>query len=153
MDTPTPAGINEQQVWGGTIFHYPDSSGTLNVKQPALVGPQDPGSVIPPSSQAHIVASSSDDLFHPVPGGPSFVTYHLPPVPNKTAYNLPFSNHFPVNWSHLSQPPVCFLPYPTSASSYNNPAFTIPSQDFSQLNYQPNTSHFQPPSSTVPLYH
>jgi hypothetical protein len=149
MNTPTPAGVNEQQVWGGTVFHYPDSSSNLNIEQPTLAGPQDPGSVIPSSSQAGIIASSSDDLFHPDPGGPSFVPYRLPPVPNIPAYNLPLPNHIPVNRSHLSQPPVHYLPYPSSNSSYNNPAFTIPSQNFPQ----PNTSHFQPPSSTVPSYH
>src|ERR1700678_3293962 len=153
MDTPTPVGTNEQQVWGGNVYRYPDPSGTLTVEQAAHVDPPDPGSVLPPSSQAHLLASSSDDLFHPVPGGPSFVPYRLPPVPNNTAYTLPFSNHIPVNRSHLSQPPVRFLPYPTSASSYNNPAFTIPSQDFSQPNYQQHPSHFQPVSSAVPLYH
>src|ERR1700678_1840483 len=153
MDTPTPVGTNEQQVWGGNVYRYPDPSGTLTVEQAAHVDPPDPGSVLPPSSQAHLLASSSDDLFHPTPGGPSFVPYRLPPVPNNPTYTLPFSHHIPVNRSHLSQPPVCFLPYPTSASSYNNPAFTIPLQAFSQPYFQQTPSSFQPPSSAVPSYH
>lgn len=163
MDTPTPAGVNEQHIWGGTVFNYPDSTSNLNVGQPSHVGPLDslPQAVIPPSSQAHILASSSDDLFHPDVGGPTFVPYRLPPVPNIHAYNLPYSHfshnpsHIPNNRNHLSQPPAHFLPYPSSTSSYNNPAFQIPPQVLPQQNYQQNFNVplSQPPLSTAPPYH
>jgi hypothetical protein len=155
MDTPTPAGINEQHVWGGTVYHYPDSSSNLNIEQPALVGPQDPAPAFPPSSQVPFIASSSDDLFHPDSGGPSFVPYRLPPVPNIHAYNpnYPHFSQIPNNRNHLSQPPR-FLPYSPSVSSYNNPNFIIPPPHYPQQNYHQNSnqSHYQSPP-TNPPYH
>jgi hypothetical protein len=142
MDSPTPEGINEQHVWGGTVFQYPESTSNLHFNQTlaAFSDPQDPEPALSPSSQAHLLASSSDDVFHPDSGGPTFVPYRLPPVPNNHAYN-----HIPLNREHLSQPPPRFFPYPSSYSSYNNPAFTYPQQHNSYTpSYQP-LSYIPPP--------
>ena len=157
MDTPTPAALNEQHVWGGTVFTYPDSSSNLNIEQPALLGYQTQAPVLSPSSQARFIASSSDDLFHPVSanGGHSFSSYHLPPVPYHHAYNLPYPpltqhppvSHIPINRNHLSQPPTRPLPYPLPNSSYNNPTFTIsPQHDFPLPQQNSPSTLNEPPS-------
>ena len=65
-----------------------------------------------PLSQAGIIASSSDNLFHPVPNVPSSHVFNLPTV-------LSPSRH------HAYNRPQAF-PYHSPFSSYNNPTFTIP---------------------------
>jgi hypothetical protein len=74
-------------------------------------------------SHAGILASHSDDLFHPIHNftAPS-LPYRLPDIPSYPhyAYIPPFS-HVPLNRDHLS----C-LPPISSSSSYDNPNFTIP---------------------------
>ena len=163
--TPTPVGPIDQQHGGGIVFRPSDSSGNLPVEQPPLASHQDPTQAAPPSSQPHFLASSSDDLFHPDVGGPSYVPYRLPPVPNIQSYNLhyphlshnPPPSYIPNHRTHLSQPPPRILPYPSSASSYHNPTFTVPNP-----HYHPHSEHHpnitarplpQPISSSVPLYH
>jgi hypothetical protein len=131
MDPSTPTGFNEQQNWGGTTFRQtPDTNQTVTTGQTGLVsgGPQ---------SHAGILASTSDDLFHPIHNNsiPSF-PYTLPDVPfhqNRplnTAY-IPSFPHIPVNRDHLSHPPLPPHNFPVhSSSSYNNPNFTIPQPHF-----------------------
>lgn len=155
MYLSTPTDFNKQHVWGGTTFHQPLAP---------VIGNQDPASVLSPSSQARIVASSSDDLFHPE--SPSF-PHQLPPVSNNHAYTLPYPHlsrnhhisHIPLNRDHLSQPqarpfsysqPPAHLPaYPSS--SYNNPSF-IPQPEHPSHHYQPSSFHPQSePYSLGPL--
>ena len=78
----TPTNINNQQVWGGQSYPLGSSADT--------VGPQTQHTLLPrerqephfrSSSQAGFIASDSDDLFHPAPGGPSSRVFHLPDVP------------------------------------------------------------------------
>lgn len=117
----TPTNINNQQVWGGQSYPLGSSADT--------VGPQAQHTLLPrerqeprfrPSSQAGFIASDSDDLFHPAPGGPSSRVFHLPDVP------LPPHPRFRAysqssNTLH-SRP----LPHPSAFTSYNNPSFAIP---------------------------
>ena len=109
----TPLNLNEQHLWGGKRLQpFPDNSQTNDgdIEQTTIVGPgqQDPG--IRPSFQPGFIASSSDNLFHPVVGGPSSHAYHLPDIP---LHSYP---HY-----HPPRP----LPHPSS--SYNNPTFSVPS--------------------------
>ena len=89
---------------------------------------------IPTSSQAHMIASNSDDLFYPTSAGPSMHPYTLPAVPIQDLFlncayispscQHPRPSHIPVNREHLSHPP--FQPPHYSSTSYNNPSFIIP---------------------------
>jgi hypothetical protein len=76
-----------------------------------------------PLSQGGMIASSSDNVFHPVSNVPSSYVFSLPDVPLNHAYNPP----------NMSQRP---LPYHSPFSSYNNPMFTMPRHNLA------------PPSST-----
>jgi hypothetical protein len=117
MDSPTPAGLNEQQAWGGTTFHHAyDTDQTVTTGQTGLAngGPQ---------SHAGILASTSDDLFHPIHNNPiPPFPYTLPDVPYhqyhplNTAY-IPSFPHIPMNRDHLSRPPPPPLNFPTYPSS------------------------------------
>ena len=69
------------------------------------------------SPQGGIIASSSDDLFHPVSGIPTTSVYTLPDVP---------FNPNPHYHAYIQQPNRISRPLPTISSSYNNPSFTIP---------------------------
>lgn len=120
--------LNEQQAWGGQGFQH----NTLDVAQRGQV---DSGNV--PSSQAGFVASNSDDLFHPVSGGPSPYIFNLPDVP---------PNPHPYYNTYNCQSPRG-LQYPSSSSSYNNPTFTIP-----PLNFWNNQVHSPPQFLPSPVH-
>ena len=148
MDTSDPARFNEQHIWGGNTFHQQNSFNSDASGQPTLVGRHEPVAAVSgsASSQTRIIASSSDDLFHPASGGPPSHSYFLPPVPFH--HDQPISQ-IPVNRDHLSQPQHNSFPYYSLFSSYNNPSFQVPSS--SQQNSQPSsesTQSFVPPIST-----
>ena len=134
MDTPTPFGLDQQQAWGGSTFGQLGEGSSDNDGCTTLVGNQEPVASIPTSSQAHMIASNSDDLFYPTSSGPSVHPYTLPTVPvhdpfTNRAYispscQHPRPSHIPVNREHLSHPP--FQPPYFTSTSYNNPSFTIP---------------------------
>ena len=65
-----------------------------------------------PLSQARVIASSSDNLFHPVPDPPSSYAY-IPSNPRLHTYNPP----------NIFQHP---LPYHSPFTSYNNPNIAVP---------------------------
>ena len=72
-----------------------------------------------PSSQAGMIALSSDDLFHPIPGNPishTFTLHDVPfnPNPHYHAYNRQANTVRPLRPLH------------SISSSYNNPSFVIP---------------------------
>ena len=71
-----------------------------------------------PSSQRGIIASDSDDLFHPTPGAPSYVL-NLPELPLNPH---PYYNTYHQNMASLPR----HFPHPVSPTSYNNPSFAIP---------------------------
>ena len=120
MQTVTPPNLNDQHNWGGHAFHPPSvTSPTVDngLNQATIVAHGRHDTRAQPLSQAGVIASSSDNLFHPVPNIPSLSAFTLPPVPSN-----------PV--SHGYNPPDTFqhpLSYRSSLSSYNNPHFQIPS--------------------------
>ena len=128
-DMQTPPNLNDQQLWGGQRFQpvpptpsvapqAPSNSKASTVSdendQTTLTAWQDPP--VQSLSQAGLIASSSDNLFHPVATVPPSYVYSLPNVPS----NPRFHNYDPIN---TFQRP---LPYRSTRSSYNNPRFDIP---------------------------
>ena len=77
MDTSDPARFNEQHIWGGNTFHRQNSFNSDASGQLTLVGQHEPVAAVSgsTSSQTRIIASSSDDLFHPASGGPPSHSY------------------------------------------------------------------------------
>ncbi|KAF8804217.1 hypothetical protein BYT27DRAFT_7259650 [Phlegmacium glaucopus] len=158
MDTPTPSGLNEQHIWGGNLFQesFPDDN-----KQITLVGQQAVGTSMQ-SSQAHIIASDSDNLFYPITSGHSSVPFILPNVPYRPVLNSnytynqlsPHFSYIPINRDHLSEPlitrPLHNLPFTSQYSSYNNPGFLVQPKQYKH----PPSVHppfFQPPLTTNPI--
>lgn len=114
----SPLSFNDQQSWGGQRFR-PGPMGS-----PTAIDEQDPRTFVPHGRQdtqhqplplGGVIASSSDDLFHPVSHLPSSSVYALPDVPIPSRFRA--HNHSP-----FSRP----LPHPSSFTSYNNPSFAMP---------------------------
>ena len=135
--------MNEHHVWGGQNFQNiscgtPVNQGEHN--QTTLV----PTQILRPSSQAGIIASNSNNLFHPIPSNPISHTFTLPdvpfnPNPRYHAYNQQ------TNTLRLSQP------LPSTSSSYNNPTFTIPPPP--TLHNSPQITSMGPPPPALPHSH
>ena len=103
----TPTNLNDQHAWGGQPFHRIHSESSASVTeqdQTTMVvhGRQD--APVHPLSQAGVIASSSDNLFHPVPNVPSSHIFNLPTVlspsrhhvynrPQAFPYHSPFSSY------------------------------------------------------------
>ena len=126
---------------GGQPFQPPlaDSSLIVNEQDQATLvalGQQN-ANVVQPLSQADFISSSSDKKFRPLPKDPSAYVFKLP--------NVPSNPHFPAYSSVDTF--NCPVPYRSPFSSYNNPAFTVPSN-------QPHVFYNQAPLSPVnaPLY-
>ena len=98
----TPPNLNDQHAWGGKPFRHSilhsdhsDSSEAVLEKDHQTVSsavpeqdqtiigrvPQD-NAQVNPMSQAGFVASSSDNLFHPVTNVPSSHVFSLPNIPS-----------------------------------------------------------------------
>ena len=159
MSTPVPSGFDDQQIWGGQAFAQTGAADhSHQVHHPPVQVP----------SHAGILASSSDDLFHPNLNTVPFPSsYNLPEVPyhrNYPAY-MPLFPYIPVNREHLSQFPLPQNPHPLpnpAYTSYNNPNFIIPSpppfvpatpSPYINQNYQHHHQQYQnptlPPSAPV----
>ena len=114
-----PPNLNEQQTWGGVRYRPPSEpppTVTNERDQATLVARGRQETQDHPLSQQGVIASSSNNLFHPVPNAPSSYVFSLPKVlsnPRLRTYDAP--NTFPHPYSYRS-------PF----SSYNNPAFTVP---------------------------
>ena len=110
----TPTTLNNQQVWGGQDFCYVGSTAEADVQDRTFVLHENQESWFHPSSWVGIVASDSDDLFHPVSGGPLSQIFNLPHIsPHHHAYNRTMDT--------LNHKPLCH----PSVTSYNNPSFAI----------------------------
>ena len=133
MQTVTPPNLNDQHTWGGHAFCPPSATSPTvdnGLDQATIIAHGRHDTQAQPLSQAGVIASSSNNLFHPVPNIPSSSAFTLPPVPSNPPY-------------HAYNPPDTFqrpLPYRSSLSSYNNPHFQIPS------------SHTQAPLGPPPLF-
>ena len=130
MQTPH---LNDQQTWGGEHFHpVPPSPSTPSNEnnQTTLNAHGREDAPVQALSQGGILASSSDNLFHPIPNNIPPYVFSLPNIPS----NPRFNTFDPVN---TFQRP---LPYRSTRSSYNNPRFDIPPAPF-----------HQPSPITVPL--
>jgi hypothetical protein len=132
----TPPNLNDQHNWGGQRFHAISTvSPTIpnEQDQPTLVARGRQDTQAQPLSQAGFIASSSDNLFHPVPAVPSSYVFTLPNIPSDPrihAYN-------PTNtFQHCP-------PYHSPFSSYNNPSFAIPPRQ--------NHNHIPSPPVNPPL--
>src|ERR1700678_809066 len=109
----TPPNLDNQQAWGGQCYDN---------QEVTLVGPERREPHLRPLLQPAFIASSSDDVFHPVPGDHVPTVYTLPDVPpfihqnppRNRAYS-PMMNTFPGR-----------LNYPSTFTSYNNPGFIPP---------------------------
>ena len=121
----TPPNLNDQHRWGGERYRPPSLHSTA---ERTATGFMDQGRhhLRPPpeslfESQAGVIASSSDDLFHPatntVPSSHPYTLPNLPPDPDPRA-----------NRAYISRPISSSrpLPHPSVFSSYNNPSFTVP---------------------------
>ena len=76
-----PTDLNDQHTWGGHPFQAgPEGSqtGIHEHDQPNM----NQDTRFQPFSQTGFIASSSGDLFHPAPGGPSSRTFTLLNVPH-----------------------------------------------------------------------
>ena len=106
----TPPNINNFQ-----LPSVAPAAVTTTSDQPTLVAHGRRDNRIQPLSQAGFIASSSDNLFHPVPARPPSHAYTLPNVPlhpRFSTYNPPDTFQRPFN-------------YRSPFSSYNNPTFAI----------------------------
>ena len=100
----TPPNMNDQQSWGGQLYQQPPPvSSPISNDQPTLIVPARPDApvhVAQPLSQAGFIASSSNNLFHPVSNvPPSSYVYSLPTVssnPRYHTYNPPNTFHRPL---------------------------------------------------------
>ncbi|KAF8910662.1 hypothetical protein CPB84DRAFT_1238001 [Gymnopilus junonius] len=148
MDTPTHS-LNEQHLWGGNPYM---DTGQSTPEPGANIGQQALAIVNASSSQAHLVASDSDTLFAPTMGRCPSITFILPDVPHRPVLNHAYSqfpSHIPSNREHLSAPHashLAFIPFSSSLSSYNNPAFTVPPlhEQYAQI-LTANPLPYQPP--------
>ena len=141
----TSLSLNDQQHWGGQRFQPASATSPSIVNeqdQPTLVVPGRQGVQPNPLSQAGVIASSSDNLFHPVTNLPSLYVYSLPPVPSNPRL-------------HSYDPPNTFqrpFPYRSPFSSYNNPTFAVPSCP-TQANRVPTVVNQSLPSDPpIPLH-
>lgn len=118
----TPTNLNNQQAWGGQDFRYiPEgSSGEADEQDHTFVLRERRESRLRPSSQAGFIASNSDDLFHPAPGGLCSRIFTLPDIPSHPT--LRYHAYSQEMHTLRSRP----LPHPFSFTSYNNPSFAIP---------------------------
>ena len=120
----TPPNLANRQAWGGrprfqTLVEESPSPTNMQ-EQTTVIGTHASGRQDVPSRarslpQAGVIASSSDNLFHPVPTSSSYV-FNLPDIPLDPASRCPAYN----------QPPNTFSRPYHSNSSYNNPSFTVP---------------------------
>ena len=141
----TPPNLNEQPAWGRQPFQQPSQqsahSDSSAADQPTIVGriPQD--AQANPMSQTGVIASSSDNLFHPVPNVPSSYVFSLPNVPLVPRRHAYTSDTF-------------HRPYHSPFSSYNNPMFTIPSHAYyNHISPWPVTIPLGPPPPIPPRIH
>lgn len=88
-----------------------------------------------PSSQNGFLASTSDNLFHPVPGGTTSRVFILPNVP---------LNPNPQYHMYNRRVNTPLRQIPTHSSSYNNPMFTIP-PNRPNIIYNPSVDSGVPP--------
>ena len=99
VDRPT----NEQHEWGGDRFHttFSNETGgqTLLASRPAA--DTDP-------SQVPFTASSSDDLFAPVTGGPSRIPPYILPIPDfyPSRHHIPHTPTIPHSFPYHVHPPI-----------------------------------------------
>ena len=124
----SPTNLGSHQVWGGEISRYGESTTDVDERDRTFVlrGRQEPR--IRPSSRVGFIASNSDDLFHPAPGGPSH-TFHLPPVPVPSRH---YAYNHPIN------------------TSYNNPSFSPPPLTSPTVYRTPHNIHDRDPLGPPP---
>ena len=153
----TPPNLNDQHAWGGKPFRHsilhsdhsdsPEAvlekdrqtvSSAVTEQDQTIIGrvPQD-NAQVNPMSQAGFVASSSDNLFHPVTNVPSSHVFSLPNIPSNVQVPSNSRRH-----GHNSN--TYHHPYHSPFSSYNNPTFTIPHA------YTPVTVLLGPPPPIPP---
>ena len=118
------SSLNEQHIWGGDQFapHSGETSDTTR-EDTTVVGHGRRGRRFRAPSQGGIIASVSDDLFHPTSHLPSSNTFRLP--------NVPFNPNPRYNMHNRRGASMYPLPY----SSYNNPSFSIPPNSPRNLPY------------------
>ena len=126
----TPTDLNEQHAWGGNPFPAGPEGPQTGIHEQ---DPPDPPRTnhdarFQPFSQTGFIASNSDDLFHPAPGGSFSRTYNLP--------NVPYNPHprYHINHRRVNSFSPRSIHYP---SSYNNPSFVIPPATFNRRNPTP----------------
>ena len=107
--------LEKQHIWRGDQFTS-HSGGTSDTRweEMMVVGHGHNPKHFCELSQGGIIASVSDDLFHPTSHLPSLNTFHLP--------NVHFNPNPRYNVHNQCSAPTYPLPY----SSYNNPSFSIP---------------------------
>ena len=107
--------LNEHHIWDGHYLQNNQHVSPRNMSENAQA------TFVPswlcPSSQNSLVASSSDNLFHPVPGATTSHIFMLPNVP----YNPNPHYH-----AYNRQANTLLRQIPSYSSSYNNPTFSIP---------------------------
>ena len=106
------SSLNKQHIWGGSQF-TPCSGGTGDTgwEETTVVGHGQHTKCFRGLPQGGIMASVSDDLFHPTSNVPSTNTFHLPNVPFNPNPHYNLHNHHGI--------PT----YPLPHSSYHNPSF------------------------------
>ena len=114
--------------------------------QATLVAHGQQNAQVQPLSQTGVIASCSENLFHPVSHDSSLYIFKLPNVP----MNLCFHAYNPLDTFQ------CPVPYRPPFSSYNNLVFRVPSNSpralYNQVITSPVTAPLPQPSS-VPCIH
>ena len=120
------SSLNEQHIWGGEQFTHSDRTSDTRRGETTVVGRGRRTKRSREPSQGGIIASVSDDLFHPSSHLPTSNTFHLP--------NVPFNPNPRYNMHTRRGVPT----YPLPHSSYNNPSFSVP--PISSLNLPPSVT-------------
>ena len=139
QNSPT---FDNQRAWGGDRFQPGPVTPTAGHQAAFIDHDQQDIRSFP---QGGVIASSSDNLFHPISHDSAPYVFNLPHVPVPQNPRFRAYNHSPFS---------CPLPYPSSFTSYNNPSFTLPP-------LPPNGQHVQnslpmgppPPVPPRPIFH
>ena len=147
----TPPNLDNQHAWGGQPFgplpavspSAHSSSVGNEQEQATLVARGQQNAPVQSLSQAEVMPSSSDNLFNPATHDPSSYVFKLPNVPSQPrpyAYNPVDTFNRPV-------------PYRSPFSSYNNPAFRVPSKQphalYNHASLSPVNAPLLPPPPIV----
>ena len=137
--------MNEQHEWGGTHFHTTSSNETGGR---TLLASRPAADTDPP--QVPFTASSSDDLFAPVTGGPTRVPPYILPIPDfyPPHNNVPHTPTLPHSFPYHVHPPIRHI---DRLPSYDRPPHPPPLRRLNDIPQPPYPTYLPPSESPQPF--